>query len=302
MEDLFMKQKILLMAGIAVALSIGMASPAYCAENNHSVLLEKAESEKTASKDFIIRNNSKMISGSQCEHISEELKNYIEAKYGKDKAGNPEFAFANYEVDFDDAIHDNQKFIDVVVTVDMLYHGEKSVNPDDDMTHVLFSIKLNDNLPNLYTDGNVEDSSTVKYDLFYMRVADDTILVPINRNEIDDANAKMSDTSNLFEVKANDENKESGLLDKAIDVLSGSYDKAKAVDYALKHCTDEPQYSQKNGKGSDCANFVSKCINAGGIKTDSKWYPGTGESWGSDNWIRTGYYKICTILTFIILI
>lgn len=86
--------------------------------------------------------------------------------------------------------------------------------------------------------------------------------------------------------KANDMELRTGITERA----SWSYNKSKAVDYALKHCTDEPQYSANNGMGSDCANFVSKCIHAGGIKTDAEWYPASGESWGSDNWIRTGFY------------
>ena len=71
--------------------------------------------------------------------------------------------------------------------------------------------------------------------------------------------------------------------------MAVSYNKDDAVDYAVEHATDEPEYSSANGNGSDCANFVSKCVNAGGIPQDKTggyskgWYP------GSLNWIRTGY-------------
>jgi len=66
-----------------------------------------------------------------------------------------------------------------------------------------------------------------------------------------------------------------------------SYDASAAVEYAVAHATDEPEYSKANGNGSDCANFVSQCINAGGIPQDraGNWYQ------GSTNWIRTGYNK-----------
>lgn len=70
-----------------------------------------------------------------------------------------------------------------------------------------------------------------------------------------------------------------------MSVSAVSYNASDAVDYAIAHATDEPEYSKANGNGSDCANFVSKCINAGGIPQDrtGNWYQ------GSTNWIRTGY-------------
>lgn len=69
------------------------------------------------------------------------------------------------------------------------------------------------------------------------------------------------------------------------------YDRTAAVDYALDHVLDEPEFYLEGN--SDCANFVSKCVNAGGIPTDvsGKWYPAT--TYGDvhtagENWIRTG--------------
>lgn len=97
----------------------------------------------------------------------------------------------------------------------------------------------------------------------------------------------QNDFENNCDDNFSDENLPSALDARA----SWSYNKSKAVRYALKHSLDEPQYSEDNGMGSDCANFVSKCINAGGIKTDSEWYPADGNNWGSDNWIRTGFYN-----------
>lgn len=72
--------------------------------------------------------------------------------------------------------------------------------------------------------------------------------------------------------------------------ISG-YNASSAVNYAIKHATDEPEFTG-NGN-SDCANFVSKCINAGNIPVDvaGKWYPAS--VWGNTNtcginWMRTG--------------
>lgn len=71
-----------------------------------------------------------------------------------------------------------------------------------------------------------------------------------------------------------------------------SYNKDNAVTYATDHAKDEPEFSKANGMGSDCANFVSKCINAGGIPIDEdgNWYPSPkAGSYAGTNWMRTGY-------------
>lgn len=74
---------------------------------------------------------------------------------------------------------------------------------------------------------------------------------------------------------------------------SATYNVDSAVYYAVHHGWDTPQYSAANGLGSDCANFVSHCLLAGGISADTSgnWYPSSSwESYGGTNWIRTGYY------------
>lgn len=71
------------------------------------------------------------------------------------------------------------------------------------------------------------------------------------------------------------------------------YDNAAAVRYADKY-TSNPINAEVNNKvwnkkyktyENDCANFVSQCLLAGGIKTTSQWYP------ESLYWIRTGSPK-----------
>ncbi len=73
-----------------------------------------------------------------------------------------------------------------------------------------------------------------------------------------------------------------------------SYNQDAAVKYAVDNATAEPEFSSANGLGSDCANFVSKSINAGGIPVDKdgKWFPAPkAGSYAGDNWMRTGYNK-----------
>jgi hypothetical protein len=70
-----------------------------------------------------------------------------------------------------------------------------------------------------------------------------------------------------------------------------TYNKSDAVAYAKEHAEDKPEFSKENGMGSDCANFVSKCINAGGIPVDKdgKWHPSPkAGSYAGVNWMRTG--------------
>lgn len=84
---------------------------------------------------------------------------------------------------------------------------------------------------------------------------------------------------------------------KVLAQNSWKYDAQAAVEYAKEHATDNPEFNKYNaidgipGRGSDCANFVSKCINAGGIPEDksNKWYRRKdGYRWAGSNWMRTG--------------
>lgn len=70
-----------------------------------------------------------------------------------------------------------------------------------------------------------------------------------------------------------------------------TYDRGAAAAYALEHATDEPYFSKANGQ-SDCANFVSQCLHAGGIPIDeeNRWYPSSGGALAGDNWMKTGFY------------
>lgn len=77
---------------------------------------------------------------------------------------------------------------------------------------------------------------------------------------------------------------------------SSDYDRVAARNYARKytdscgscHCSScDPNNSVYNSDYSsyhknDCANFVSQCINSGGISTDGTWKP------GANAWVNTG--------------
>ncbi len=75
---------------------------------------------------------------------------------------------------------------------------------------------------------------------------------------------------------------------------SVQYDRLKARGWARDNRAKEPEYSKGNGYGSDCANFVSRAINQGGIPQDinGKWaHHSNGSTIGAFkyiNWFRTG--------------
>lgn len=78
-----------------------------------------------------------------------------------------------------------------------------------------------------------------------------------------------------------------------VTAASGFYNRVTARDWARDHRADYPEFDINMGQ-SDCANFVSKALNQGGIPKDtSKWYPAS--TWGNLNtagtwWYRTGFY------------
>ncbi len=75
-------------------------------------------------------------------------------------------------------------------------------------------------------------------------------------------------------------------------LVTATYQPHLAAQYAADHGQDYPEYNSVNRLGSDCANFVSFSVHAGGIPTDEEglWYPSkTTGSYGGINWIRTGY-------------
>lgn len=105
---------------------------------------------------------------------------------------------------------------------------------------------------------------------------------------------------NEFELRTNNEIYESGIKD-CEDYISSyqksanrnyaslvpidnydSYSRLNARDYALQwwgpNDSDyNPAYSNYNGRGGDCANFVSQCLYTGGVPTSRYWCPDSGD-------------------------
>lgn len=129
------------------------------------------------------------------------------------------------------------------------------------------------------------------YNLYYRSDFETTIRIPFEKMY------KYSPTT--AEVNAKVQSDLIALLDtipESVNAVNAvQYNRLLARDYAQSHATDQPEFSAANGQGSDCANFVSKSLNYGGIPIDRSggWYPssdGTTATCGV-NWMRTGYYN-----------
>lgn len=152
-----------------------------------------------------------------------------------------------------------------------------------------YAVELNDD------NGLRTMSSETDYKLFYRTDTDEEIL--------------LADADNLAEVENFDEVYQSGYqamekMEADAETLmcnsestvntraSVSYDRLAARDWAFANWNATPEYPSSTVAGTDCANFVSKALNAGGIPEDKsgKWYrAATWGGWPGDHWFRTGY-------------
>lgn len=92
-------------------------------------------------------------------------------------------------------------------------------------------------------------------------------------------------------LKSNVEIQSTGLASSMGTQASFTYDRIAARDWAWTNWDEDPEYPSDKVPGTDCANFVSKALNAGGIPqdVDSKWYAAaTWGGWPGDHWFRTG--------------
>lgn len=158
-----------------------------------------------------------------------------------------------------------------------------------DSSTFTYAVELNDD------NGLRTMSSETNYKLFYRTDTDEEIL--------------LADVDNLAEVENFDEVYQSGYqamekleADAETSMLNSestvntqssvSYDRLAARDWAVDNWNATPEYPSSTVAGTDCANFVSKALNAGGIPEDKsgKWYrAATWGGWPGDHWFRTGY-------------
>lgn len=142
---------------------------------------------------------------------------------------------------------------------------------------------------------DLSNKYTVKYsmnplDKFYYRVdADEVTLYSANNlvkpNTEKDYNNGLMETKNMLE-------KLQVQKIKSISRRRTYYDRVAARNWALDNAYAEQEFPSSEVNGSDCANFVSKALNEGGIPEDRSgdWYRASHwGGWPGDNWFRTGH-------------
>lgn len=258
-----------------------------------------------------ISNYCTSLSEQQVEAIWNGVKENIEDNYAA------VYDFSNYEVKMSEEISENG---DCVVSIDVAVDMTLEKKPEE--SPIIMGMRLaSEEYSSIYEKQKAEEiidkyieefssyyqvpmrtgflyqavvspsvntkSADIEVELFYKSELDDgeIILAPINFESVIDKAGNEDYSALLREEIGKD-----AIIRSARTV---SYDRFNAVSYAVTHATDQPEFSG-NGN-SDCANFVSKCVNAGGIPTDTNgnWYPAStwgNISTGGVNWYRTGYY------------
>lgn len=148
-----------------------------------------------------------------------------------------------------------------------------------------YAIKLT-NKPEVRTINKIKP-----YNLFYRTDTDDEVILT-DVDKLKEVENREVSYENGYEIVKNHD------LDYGIENYSiqpyryVSYDRIEARDWARDNAYESPEYPSSQVQGTDCANFVSKAINAGGIPQDrsGKWYrASTWGGWPGDHWFRTGY-------------
>jgi len=258
------------------------------------------------------------------DSVVDRLIDHIEYKYGDVYS----FENINYEIQ-NVREDDNYKYVDINIITDMtltqhpsesnyvIAMREQAKNINDENTKAYVDAEIDAYVAEIIRFCyNVTEKSVFKYTakiakgtvsknalsqscqlMYRVDVTDDECIVtPMGTvtkvdSNYEEAYAAATDAINSYiQTKVQ--------LDSANTVATRTtvvYDRIEARDYALEHATDEPEFSAANQQGSDCANFVSKALNAGGFPVDyvNDWHPssnGTTATCGI-NWMRTGYYN-----------
>lgn len=262
--------------------------------------------------------NESTILDNQCLNLSEQnttqILNQIKADIVQSYEG--VYAFENYEVIIMEAKQSEVNYsinVDVVVDMILIRNPEQSPlilgmkeaadlieNPQEKelayevideylrefMTYYNVPIQTGFSYQVQLSDGEKQAKSKLEGMQFFHRTETeegDIMLTPVEESPEFTEIVDINDGAEILDTALNES------LYRQVRAVS--YSRSSAVTYAINHATDEPEFTADN-YGSDCANFVSKCLNVGGIPSDNagKWYPGA--SWGKlggHHWYRTGF-------------
>lgn len=294
---------------VSACLTLSMLASIVQVSPIHNTIIKAAEITEKQQNDNIL-NKSTRLTEKDAELLLNDIQMNLVEKY------QAEFKLDNFKAIFVD-VANSQSYIDVDVIADMTL-----INNPMDTPYIKGMEEALENIQNLdekaiaqqaYDDYVTEQMSyynmaeettfcyrieipeasnlrdnVVNYEFFYRTdISEDDVeleLVP------EDIQRVMSPLEKNDGIKAIEEEIQESTKRDLIKAVT--YDASKAVTYAKDHAKDEPEFSKANGMGSDCANFLSKCLNAGGIPVDKtgKWNPSPKSgSYAGVNWMRTGY-------------
>ncbi|MBS5933955.1 MAG: amidase domain-containing protein [Clostridiales bacterium] len=294
-------------AMVSICLAVNMftiASPLVSLEKLNVKASEINEVQQTSR----ILNKTTRLTDEDAKAIVQSIQLDLENGYQSD------FRFDNFRAIFVD-VENDQNYVDVDVIVDMTYISNPTETP-----YVQGMIEALENITNLEEKAVAQQviDEYLEEQMLYYNVPDETTFCyrigisdtlksnnnyeMYSRTDISEDEVVLSQVpyAQYEEVRPGVQDGKEAIMEEVQESKTNyvaravTYSASDAVTYAKDHAKDVPEFSKENGMGSDCANFVSKCINAGGIPVDEKgkWNPSPkAGSYAGIYWMRTGYYK-----------
>lgn len=277
-------------------------------------------SKDVKNADSIISPTSSAISATETKKINQVLKEMILSDY------DDIYNFGNFEFEYLED-KDSDGYIDVNVYVDMTLVRKPEASPfiigmqsrsneiidssakesldkeiefylDEISAHYLIPERTTFTYSVKYMNNNVNSLSSDGFNVYYRTDASEEIirtsveeLAPVEDAELSASNGYQAADSFL----------QSDLSKSVAASSSFTYDRIAARDWARNNAFSTPEFPSQTVPGTDCANFVSKALNAGGIPEDlsGDWHrASTWGGWPGDNWYRTGYYSNGGVVTY----
>lgn len=151
----------------------------------------------------------------------------------------------------------------------------------------------NEDMIALDTTNNIKEYISKEYYTYNQKAVDD-----IKKSVKNDKASKLTDFSSDIEDITTTENSKYNFLNELnmynlFNLITHwkDYSKADALAYALKYWANyNTDFMNFDGMGGDCTNFVSQCINAGGLAMNDNWYHHSLSSY-SKTWIHSEYLR-----------
>ena len=253
-------------------------------------------------------NQCSQLTDKQVYTLFYKIENNIMQRFGK------EYSFENYDVVISEVncngkehVYDVDVYVEMTLTSNPL-ESEYVVGMKDEIATIQDISKreqaqkqFNNVVSNYMKVYNQPQLSAFLYRVIIPSISDGYIDIDnakyYHRVDITDKETDLSEmpefVSNCSTLKKSDGQEfVRNSLESKRQASNVFYNKDAAGNYAYLHATDTPEFSDENQMGSDCANFVSKCIHYGGIPVDQEgeWYPSPSVgSYAGINWMRTGY-------------